>query len=125
MFQTFAAPSDASAIPERLKRLRALIADEGLQALLLPRGDEHQGEDPVEGAAPAEVAFVERDGGADHAGVAAEDLLPRRSAQDHAIAIRRQLLVRKETSAELGFDAKHREQVGRHDGGPKAARLIS
>lgn len=44
MFQTFAAPSDASAIPERLKRLRALFADEGLQALLLPRGDEHQGE---------------------------------------------------------------------------------
>ena len=44
MFQTFAAPSDASAIPERMKRLRALLADEGLQALLLPRGDEHQGE---------------------------------------------------------------------------------
>ena len=44
MFQTFDAPSDAPAIPERIKRLRALIADEGLAALLLPRGDEHQGE---------------------------------------------------------------------------------
>ena len=44
MFQTFNAPSDAPAIPERIKRLRALLADEGLAALLLPRGDEHQGE---------------------------------------------------------------------------------
>jgi Xaa-Pro aminopeptidase len=44
MFQTFAAPSDGSAIPERIKRLRAVMADDGLQALLLPRGDEHQGE---------------------------------------------------------------------------------
>lgn len=44
MFQTFDAPSDAPAIPERIKRLRALLADEGLAALLLPRGDEHQGE---------------------------------------------------------------------------------
>ena len=44
MFQTFAAPSDASAIPERVKRLRALMAEENFQALLLPRGDEHQGE---------------------------------------------------------------------------------
>ena len=44
MFQTFDAPTDASAIPERIKRLRALLADEGFQALLLPRGDEHQGE---------------------------------------------------------------------------------
>jgi len=44
MFQTFAASADASAIPERIKRLRALLAEEGLQVLLLPRGDEHQGE---------------------------------------------------------------------------------
>jgi Xaa-Pro aminopeptidase len=44
MFQTFAAPSDAAAVPERVKRLRALLADEGFQALLQPRGDEHQGE---------------------------------------------------------------------------------
>ncbi|MGE0025392.1 MAG: aminopeptidase P family N-terminal domain-containing protein, partial [Hyphomicrobium sp.] len=44
MFQTFAAPSDAAAIPERMKRLRALIADDGLAAFILPRGDEHQSE---------------------------------------------------------------------------------
>jgi Xaa-Pro aminopeptidase len=44
MFQTFAAPSDAAAVPDRVKRLRALLADEGLQAFLQPRGDEHQGE---------------------------------------------------------------------------------
>ncbi|HEX2840111.1 aminopeptidase P family protein [Hyphomicrobium sp.] len=44
MFQTFSAPSDSDAIPQRIKELRALLADEGLQALLLPRGDEHQGE---------------------------------------------------------------------------------
>lgn len=44
MFQTFASPSDASAVPERIKRLRGLLAEEGLQALLLPRGDEHQSE---------------------------------------------------------------------------------
>lgn len=44
MFQTFAAPSDAPLVPDRIKRLRALLSDEGLQAFLLPRGDEHQGE---------------------------------------------------------------------------------
>ncbi len=44
MFQTFSAPSDTAAIPARVKELRALLADEGLQAVLLPRGDEHQGE---------------------------------------------------------------------------------
>lgn len=44
MFQTFSAPSDAALFPERLKRLRALLADAGLQALILPRGDEHQSE---------------------------------------------------------------------------------
>lgn len=44
MFQTFNAPSDASAVPERIKKLRALLADEGVHALLQPRGDEHQGE---------------------------------------------------------------------------------
>jgi len=44
MFQTFAAPSDAAAVPERMKRLRARLADEGLAALILPRGDEHQSE---------------------------------------------------------------------------------
>ena len=44
MFQTFTASSDASAVPDRLKRLRSLLADEGFQAVLQPRGDEHQGE---------------------------------------------------------------------------------
>lgn len=44
MFQTFTASSDASAVPDRLKRVRSLLADEGLQAILQPRGDEHQGE---------------------------------------------------------------------------------
>jgi len=44
MFQTFSAPSDASEVPERIKRLRALLADEGLAALIVPRNDEHQGE---------------------------------------------------------------------------------
>ena len=31
-------------MPDRLKRLRSLLADEGFQAVLQPRGDEHQGE---------------------------------------------------------------------------------
>jgi Xaa-Pro aminopeptidase len=44
MFQTFSTPSDAKAVPDRLKELRALLLDAGLAALLLPRGDEHQGE---------------------------------------------------------------------------------
>ncbi|WP_333795506.1 aminopeptidase P family protein [Hyphomicrobium sp.] len=44
MFQTFDSPSDAPAIPDRLKQLRTLLATEGLAALILPRGDEHQGE---------------------------------------------------------------------------------
>ncbi|WP_296204657.1 aminopeptidase P family protein [uncultured Hyphomicrobium sp.] len=44
MFQTFSAPSDSQDVPDRIKRLRGVLASEGLQALLLPRGDEHQGE---------------------------------------------------------------------------------
>ena len=44
MFQTFAASVDASQVPERLKKLRVILADEGFNALLQPRGDEHQGE---------------------------------------------------------------------------------
>jgi len=44
MFQTFVAPSDAPLIPDRIKRLRALMAEDGIEAFLLPRGDEHQGE---------------------------------------------------------------------------------
>jgi len=44
MFQTFAAPSDGSQVPDRVKHLRALMSDEGLQAFLQPRRDEYQGE---------------------------------------------------------------------------------
>jgi Xaa-Pro aminopeptidase len=44
MFQTFTATSDPAAVPGRIKRLRALIGDEDLAAVLVPRGDEHQGE---------------------------------------------------------------------------------
>jgi Xaa-Pro aminopeptidase len=44
MFQTFSTPSDAPLVPERVKRLRALMAEQGFAALLVPRSDEHQGE---------------------------------------------------------------------------------
>ena len=44
MFQTFAAPSHASAVPERIKELRRLLADNGLAAFILPRSDPHQSE---------------------------------------------------------------------------------
>src|SRR5262245_36289856 len=44
MFQTFTATSDPAAVLSRIKRLRALLADEDLAAVLVPRGDEHQGE---------------------------------------------------------------------------------
>lgn len=44
MFQTFSTPSDASLVPERVKRVRALMAEQGLAALIVPRSDEHQGE---------------------------------------------------------------------------------
>jgi Xaa-Pro aminopeptidase len=44
MFQTFTVSSDPAAVPDRIKRLRALLADESLAAVLVPRGDEHQGE---------------------------------------------------------------------------------
>lgn len=44
MFQTFAAPSHADAVPERLKGLRGLMAKDGIDALILPRGDQYQSE---------------------------------------------------------------------------------
>jgi Xaa-Pro aminopeptidase len=44
MFQTFATISDPEAAKDRVKRLRALLAEEGLAAFLVPRADEHQGE---------------------------------------------------------------------------------
>jgi Xaa-Pro aminopeptidase len=40
-FETFAEPARA---PERAKRVRALMAEAGVDALLVPRADEHQGE---------------------------------------------------------------------------------
>ncbi|HRN84258.1 MAG TPA: aminopeptidase P family protein, partial [Hyphomicrobium sp.] len=43
-FQTFAAPSHASAVPERIKGLRSFLADNGLDAFILPRSDPHQSE---------------------------------------------------------------------------------
>lgn len=44
MFQTFSTVSDGAEAPERVKALRALLAKEELQAVIVPRGDEHQGE---------------------------------------------------------------------------------
>lgn len=44
MFQTFTATSDPAAVPGRIKRLRTLLGEEELAAVLVPRGDEHQGE---------------------------------------------------------------------------------
>ncbi len=43
-FQTFEAPPAASATGERVARLRAAMAQAGLDAVLVPRADEHQGE---------------------------------------------------------------------------------
>ncbi len=44
MYQTFESPPAAAGTPERVKRVRALMADLGLDAWLVPRADEHQGE---------------------------------------------------------------------------------
>jgi Xaa-Pro aminopeptidase len=44
MFQTYAAPHAGGDPSERLKRLRALMVELGVEALLVPRADEHQGE---------------------------------------------------------------------------------
>ena len=44
MFQIFDAPTHAQAVPDRLKGLRALIAEAKLDAIILPRGDPHQSE---------------------------------------------------------------------------------
>ena len=43
-FQHFTEATDAGRTPERLKRLRRLMAEEGADAYLVPRADEHQGE---------------------------------------------------------------------------------
>ena len=44
MFQTFASSQSAAATPSRVTALRALIAQLGLDAYLIPRADEHQNE---------------------------------------------------------------------------------
>jgi len=44
MFQSFKTTSDPSQARPRLAKLRTLMADEGLDALLVPRADQHQGE---------------------------------------------------------------------------------
>ncbi len=44
MFQTFEAPAQRNLSAERIKELRKLMAQAGLNAYLVPRSDEHQGE---------------------------------------------------------------------------------
>lgn len=44
MFQTFSAPSDPKAATERVRALRVLLVKQKLEAFLVPRADEHQGE---------------------------------------------------------------------------------
>jgi len=44
MFQTFGAPAAPTAGTERVRRLRALLVKRKLDAFLVPRADEHQGE---------------------------------------------------------------------------------
>lgn len=44
MFQTFSQPSQSSLSGPRVDALRKLMAEAGLAALIVPRGDEHQGE---------------------------------------------------------------------------------
>jgi Xaa-Pro aminopeptidase len=44
MFQTFEAPAQRNSSAERIKELRKLMAQAGLNAYLVPRSDEHQGE---------------------------------------------------------------------------------
>jgi Xaa-Pro aminopeptidase len=44
MFQTFEAPAERNSSTERVKELRKLMAQAGLNAFLVPRADEYQGE---------------------------------------------------------------------------------
>ena len=44
MFQTYEAPEGGQDLAERIARLRGLMAKAGLDAVLVPRADEHQGE---------------------------------------------------------------------------------
>jgi len=44
MFQSFEAPAELANAPDRIERLRAVIVQLGVDAVLVPRADEHQGE---------------------------------------------------------------------------------
>lgn len=44
MYQSFDAPTSRAHEPERTRRLRAWMVESGIDALLVPRADEHQGE---------------------------------------------------------------------------------
>ncbi|MCL4766955.1 MAG: M24 family metallopeptidase [Hyphomicrobiaceae bacterium] len=44
MYQSFEAPAGIENAPDRVKRLRALLGELGVDAVLVPRADEHQGE---------------------------------------------------------------------------------
>ncbi len=44
MFQTFAELSDPMAAAPRVARLRAAFAAQGIDGVIVPRADEHQGE---------------------------------------------------------------------------------
>ena len=44
MFQTYEAREGGQDLAERIARLRVLMAKAGLDAVLVPRADEHQGE---------------------------------------------------------------------------------
>ena len=44
MFQDFHSPSGTAQTADRVKRLRALMSERSLDAFLVPRADEHQGE---------------------------------------------------------------------------------
>jgi len=44
MYQSFDTPSETAATADRMRRLRALMAERKIAALLVPRADEHQGE---------------------------------------------------------------------------------
>jgi Xaa-Pro aminopeptidase len=50
MFQSFDPPADVRDGPDRVKQLRALLAEVGCDAVLVPRADEHQGEYVPSGA---------------------------------------------------------------------------
>ena len=44
MFQSFEDTSASNAVPDRVRRLREVMAAQGIDAFMVPRGDEHRGE---------------------------------------------------------------------------------